>query len=134
MVSVLKRVICLMLTAIPVFLLSGCAGVGWHNPTKPNADYYRDKAQCELWAVRAYPIRMFTETTGTGYRTPVQTDCHEYGKGNTSCTTKGGDYIPPSTSSQDVNARYRALAQRNCVRSLGYKFQVFPDWLGGKRD
>jgi len=23
----------------------------------------------------------------------------------------------------------RALAQRNCVRSLGYKFQVFPDWL-----
>ena len=123
-------IIRLTLTAILIFLLSGCAGVGWKHTTETSEKYHQDVFECEMIALNRFPVRMVTETISVGYRTPVKTDCQKSDL-HTSCTSTGGEYIPGSTSTKDVNQSNRGRSQDNCLRSRGYKYQSFPNWLGG---
>lgn len=94
-------------------LLAGCAT--WKHPSATEADFNRDRYQCQMETASAYPT---TQTpTGSGYRTPGQVNCTTYGN-QTNCTTMPGTYVPPPTS--DGNALPRAFAFDSCMRARGY--------------
>jgi hypothetical protein len=94
-------------------LLSACAG--WQHPTANEAQFHRDRYECQMQTASAYPT---TQTAmGTGYQAPTQVNCSTYGT-QTNCTARPGVYVPPPT--QDTNAIPRAFAFDSCMRGRGY--------------
>ncbi len=80
----------------------------------------RDAYNCEMEAARSYPVAVVTQTYGTGYTTASSTNCNSYG-GFTKCTTTPGRYVPPPTSTVDVNETNRFNAEIQCLRAAGWR-------------
>lgn len=94
-------------------VLVGCAQ--WKHPTATQADFNRDRYQCDIQAASAYPV---TQTpVGTGYQTAGRVNCSTYGA-QTNCTTTPGIYVPPPVT--DTNAVSRAFAFDSCMQARGY--------------
>lgn len=96
-------------------LATGCA-MGWTRPSTTEAEFSRDRFECEREAAGMYPAM----PVASGYQAPARTECHTYGN-QTSCSTTPGT---ASTSTRDANAINRNNAQASCMRSRGYTFQV----------
>jgi hypothetical protein len=56
--------------------LAGCA-TGWSRPNTTDAEFNRDRLQCEQQGVSRYPVRI--EFLGTGRQGPSQSDCRSFG-------------------------------------------------------
>lgn len=94
-------------------LLAGCAS--WKHPSATEADFNRDRYQCQMETTSVYQPNQ--TAVGVGYRAPAQTNCTTYGN-QTNCQTTPGAYVPPPT--QDTNAIPRAMAFNSCMQARGY--------------
>lgn len=98
-------------------VLSGC--VTWEKPGGTQATFDADKAQCIVSASQQAPPAPVTTSTGAGYSTPVQTNCYRIGNAM-NCTSTGGNYIAPVTTTYDANVVTRGYAFDSCMYSKGY--------------
>ncbi|MBU2759526.1 hypothetical protein [Acidithiobacillus sulfurivorans] len=111
----------LVLLVTVVLVLAGC-GMGWTRPDTLRPEAERDILSCKQEALKLYPIDMVTTAVGSGYQNPAQTYCNTYGQ-ETDCTTYSGNYVPPATTTQDINLNSRNIAFSECMESLGYKWK-----------
>jgi hypothetical protein len=111
---------------VSISLLSSCS---WTRPNTTRSETLSDRYKCEQQALRMHPIMMVQKTYSDGYKTPYKTSCttsSDYGSGyDTDCTTTGGEYVPPSTTTTDVNFHPRERSKNDCMYSKGYKIQFF---------
>lgn len=103
--------------------LAGC-NVGWMKPGATRAEFNQDRYDCQIEAAKTYPVSMVQRTVSTGYQTPAQTQCNNAGYGNFNCTTTGGNYVPPSTITEDVNMNNRSAAFHSCMQAKGYEYKM----------
>ena len=99
--------------------LVGCTTY-WQHESGNNSGWERDNYNCEMEAARSYPVAVVTQTYGTGYTTASSTNCNSYG-GFPKCTTTPGRYVPPTTSTVDVNETNRFNAEIQCLRAAGWR-------------
>lgn len=99
--------------AVAAVFLSGCAQKLWFGQN-PQRDLY----ECQAEAARTYSPAMYNTTFGTGYRTPSYTSCNAYGYSAT-CTTTGGNYVPPAQITLDANEGNRKSHIAYCMTSRG---------------
>lgn len=95
-------------------VLTGCAQ--WHHPTATQADFNRDRYQCDIETAHAYPVAMTPLTPG--YQAPTQVTCMNTGFGMTNCTSQPGVAVAPVM--QDMNANPRISAFNSCMYARGY--------------
>jgi hypothetical protein len=110
---------------VVISLLVGCS---WVRPNTARSTHKFDYQKCIDKSKQMYPVMMVKKTYGEGYHTPIKTNCTSYGSGNhayTNCTTTGGEYVPPTTGTTDVNSDKRNDAFGSCMRSKGYKKKWF---------
>jgi hypothetical protein len=110
---------------VSISLLSSCS---WTRPNTTRSETLSDRYKCEQQALRMHPIMMVQKTYSDGYKTPYKTRCRSSGSGSgydTNCTTTGGEYVPPSTTTTDVNFLPRDSAKDSCMYSKGYKIKFF---------
>lgn len=93
--------------------LSGCAQKLWFG-----ASSHRDFYECKQDAARTYSPTMYNATIGNGYKTPSYTTCNAYGN-SASCTTTGGNYVPPAQVTLDANQNNRDNHFNYCMVSRG---------------
>lgn len=93
--------------------MSGCA-TQWQKYGATEADFYRDRTECQMLANAMYPPAM---SSGPGYQGPAQTRCTT-SYGVTNCTTTPGIYVPGVQS--DMNAIARSMEVPACLRARGY--------------
>jgi len=106
---------------VSISLLSSCS---WTRPNTTRSETLSDRYKCEQQALRMHPIMMVQKTTSDGYKTPYKTSCTSSGS-HTDCTTTGGEYVPPRTTTTEVNFHPRESAKNDCMYSKGYKIQFF---------
>jgi hypothetical protein len=108
-----------LLTLGHVMLLAGCA-TGWSRPNTSEAEFNRDRLQCEQLGTSRYPVRI--ESFGTGRQGPLQSDCRSFGL-HLSCSAAPAAVAPPTQ--HDVNESARANEISSCLRSKGYVSKPF---------
>ena len=111
------------LAGLCAVILTGC-NIGWTRPNTTQAEFNQDRYACQQEAARIYPTAMMQQTVGTGYQNPAQTECYGYGNNNISCTTTGGNYVPPRTITVDANANNRSTAFDSCMNARSYTFKM----------
>jgi hypothetical protein len=111
-----------LLTFANVMLLAGLAGCasGWSRPNTNEAEFNRDRLQCEQQGSSKYPVRI--ESFGTGRQGPSLSDCRSFGL-HLSCSAAPASAAPPTQ--YDVNESARANEIRSCLRSKGYVSKPF---------
>lgn len=102
-----------------VFLLTGCARMAWEKPGANEAEFEATKGHCIGQAYAQLPPDVATTTVGTGYVTPSYTSCSG-GPYVASCTTTGGQYVPPSVVQYDANAHARVSVFKGCMYANGW--------------
>lgn len=93
--------------------LAACA-TGWSRPHTTEAEFDRDRLQCEQDGARRYPVRM--ETFG-GQQAPLRSNCTSFGL-HLNCGAAPGSYVAPYQ--HDVNENARRNDVRSCLQSKGY--------------
>lgn len=112
--------------------LSGCAQFEWQKDGSTTADFNRDSYECQTEAARTYPTQVVTQQVTSGYTTPSNTNCYSsgsaygnsgyvHGNNTVNCTTTGGQYVPGTTSTIDINANNRMKAARQCMYARGWQ-------------
>lgn len=107
----------LFLAILAGALVTGCA-TRWSKPGSTEAEFYNDRAACINIANNMWPVNQ--SPMGTGYTTPISTNCNRYGN-FVNCQQTGGQYTPPAT--MDTNAIARAVELRQCLQAKGYVSQ-----------
>ncbi len=104
-----------------VFVVVGCANLGnaWYRSNTSEAEFNQDRYQCTVEASRASPPQNFQMVTGSGYQTPVQTNCISNGN-NVNCTSYGGERVAPTTTWIDANAVNQSAMVELCLKAKGY--------------
>jgi len=85
----------------------------------------RDLDSCKIASFRSVPQTIVTQVSG-GYYDAGDVRCSERkdsskDKGGVYCRRVGQVYIPPSTTTRDVNADLRWRFVRSCLRDKGYQ-------------
>jgi len=102
--------------------LVGCAGPVnfWYRAgAVPNASNAA-LLQCRIDAANMVPINTQLATTPQ-YRTPVTTNCHNYG-GSIQCNQSGGQVFGGQTYSYDANSDLRGQYANQCMNNQGYSY------------
>lgn len=107
-------------------LLTGCAQYKWQKSGATQADFNRDKYECQREAAQVYPPQVVRQQITTGYTTPSTTNCSSTGStyGNysyTNCTTTPGQYVPGASTDTDVNADSRERMGKQCMYARGWQ-------------
>lgn len=98
--------------------LAGCA-TKWSKPGATSAEFEATKGSCSARAYSRYQPIMTSIQIGSGYTTPLQTQC--FGTGyNVQCTTTGGQYVPPTSMMVDQNNNARDQDIRACFFERGW--------------
>ena len=105
-----------------VLSISGCATYSWYHPYKGTNEFNQDKYTCIQQSAQAFPVVVKQSTYGTGYTSPSHTTCSSY-YGQMNCTTTPGTYVPPVTSSVDVNEGNRTQAFNSCMIANGWSLR-----------
>lgn len=100
-------------------LLSGCARMVWEKPGANEGEFEATKGHCIGQAYAQLPPALATTTVGSGYITPSYTSCSG-GPYVASCTTTGGQYVPPSVVQYDANASARVSVFKGCMYANGW--------------
>lgn len=117
-----KKVTLTFSLAILLIFLSGCTPGRYTRADFTNAQFSRDKLECEQTSNRLYPVSRNT------YQEPAQTSCTTYGT-QTDCTTYPGKFV----QSEDVNVYSRAAAWSTCIQGKGYKWNS-PEWAWSQEE
>ena len=103
---------CLLALLLP---FGACTAV-WDRPNTTEAEFNRDRFECQQQALSMYPVIISSPPV---YQTPAQTTCTTIGN-VTSCKT-----ITPSPALQipqtDQNAVNRTVEFTSCLEAKGYK-------------
>lgn len=100
--------------ALGCSLLAGCATqLYWIGPNAA-----RDAAECSLEAASKFAPAMYSQQVGTGYTQPSYTNCSRFGSTAT-CTTTGGNYVPPVQVTSDANENARNKHAAYCMITRG---------------
>lgn len=83
----------------------------------------QDIYACQQEATQMFPVNMVQQSYGSGYNTPVTTNCTGYGN-QLNCTSTGGQHVAAPTAMVDVNANNRLQAQSSCMKARGYEFKM----------
>lgn len=123
--------------ALGLLALTGCAQFQWQKYGATQDDWNRDTYSCQMEAARTYPTQLASYQVASGYQTPTNTNCSSsgsaYGSGgynnsyvsgnsSTNCTTTGGNYVPPTTSTYDANQNNRNQAAKSCMYARGWQY------------
>lgn len=100
-------------------MVAGCSHLVWEKPGASTADFQADKGNCIGRAYSEVPPAMARATIGSGYVTPSYTNCYGYGY-SASCTTTGGQYVPPAVVDYDANAGARKQVFQGCMYADGW--------------
>lgn len=98
--------------------VAGCA-TRWEKPGATAADFGAMTARCESRAYSRIRPAMQQVQVGSGYFTPLQTRCVDYGY-TARCFQVGGEYVPPSFATIDNNADARAADVKACFFENGW--------------
>jgi hypothetical protein len=105
------------LLGLGAILLSGylaaCA-TGWSRPHTTEAEFDRDRLQCEQDGATRYPVRM--EVFG-GQQAPSRSNCTSFGL-HLNCRAAAGGNVAPYQHDANENARRSDI--RACLQSKGY--------------
>ncbi|MFA4994197.1 MAG: hypothetical protein WC521_02710 [Bdellovibrionales bacterium] len=109
----------LLATCVLAFLfLSGCAEK-WQKPGATEQDFEKMKLSCDNQALKRFPILLRQIQIEGERMTPFSTRCT--GSGPTlSCSTSGGQYVPPTYAPMDDNRAAREAATRRCYIENGW--------------
>jgi hypothetical protein len=108
----------LLLLSIAV-VLSACTQDVWVKSGATVADFEVAKGRCLAASYGSVPSAREIIPLGTGYTTPMNTNCMAMGY-SASCTTTGGQYVPPPMMTVDANAGVRTQVFRGCMYSDGW--------------
>jgi hypothetical protein len=104
-------------------VVSGCARQDvWVKPGATEADFQIAKGHCLGAAYSQVASAPAVMTLGTGYQSPMITNCSAMGA-FASCTTTGGQYTPPVNIPYDANVGARKEVYRGCMYSEGWSLQ-----------
>lgn len=99
-------------------LLSGCVE-RWTKPGGDQALFDRDHALCDQWALDKVPAHYDRMQMFEGYYEPRVTECKTTGN-TTRCVTTGGQYVPPTYATVDVNTEQRKVVADACLVENGW--------------
>jgi uncharacterized lipoprotein len=109
----------LALIVLSILTLTGCAE-RWEKPGATEQDFDAMKVACSNLAAKHFPPMMRQVPITNGYTTPVTTTCNSHGDSVT-CSTRGGDYVPPLLGAIDDNEESRDQAIRACFFEKGWR-------------
>jgi len=98
--------------------LGGCAAT-WTKPGATAAEFDGTKASCLARARARFQPNIQHVAISNGYTTPTQTQCSGIGY-MVSCTSTGGQYIPPAFMDIDTNNAPRDQDLRACFFEAGW--------------
>ena len=117
--------------------LVGCAQPVWVKPGATSADFEVTKGRCLSAAYSQVPAAPTVATFGTGYQSPMVTNCSAF-KNSASCVTTGGQYAPPISVPYDANMGVRTEVFRGCMYGGGWSLErrdtaavIDSDWTKG---
>lgn len=99
--------------------LGGCTQY-WAKPGGTPAEFEATKAACQGRAFSQFPPVLQQIQLTAGYVTPVHTNCVPIGY-SVSCTSTGGQYVPPAYMTVDQNQSGRGAAFRSCLYQAGWQ-------------
>lgn len=114
----MKKFTLLLTMIVGMMLIGGCA-TKWVKPGGTEREFEATKAHCQSKSLSQYPPRLREVTIGTGYTTPVTTNCYSIGY-SVNCYTTGGDYVPPIKMTVDDNDSSRKEATKGCLYQHGW--------------
>jgi hypothetical protein len=103
-------------------VLASCAQAVWVKPGATSADFEVTKGHCLAAAYSQVPAAPSVATLGSGYQSPLVTNCSGFGN-SASCITTGGQYTPPVSVPYDANAGVRNEVFRGCMYGEGWSLQ-----------
>jgi hypothetical protein len=109
-----------LLAASLLLMTCGCAEY-WAKPGGTQAELNMVTANCHAQSHAQFPPVLQTVQSSAGYTTPAKTNCTSSGNNSVNCTTKGGDYVPPSYQTVDVNDNGRDAAFHACMYNAGWQ-------------
>lgn len=112
------RVIPLLL-APGLLLLAGCEQ-RWAKPGASPAEYEATRARCEQAMYAQFPPILERVQSGSGYYSPQETKCTGDAN-NRRCTTRGGNWVPPSFRTVDHNEDVRDRGIAGCLIEQGWR-------------
>ena len=98
--------------------LAGCTY--WAKPGGTRAEFEWTDSRCEADAFARFPTVLQTVLLSPGYVAPVRTDCQPTPNGPR-CVTVGGEFVPPSYSTVDINSQPRSASARSCLIAAGWQ-------------
>jgi len=101
-----------------LFVLSGCAEK-WAKTGATEQDFEATKAACFSRASYRFPPLIRLVPVSNAYTTPVTTNCNS-DRHSTSCTTSGGQFVPPTMAEVDDNQSARDQDMRACLFEKGW--------------
>ena len=104
------------------WLLAGCTQSVWVKLGASDADFQIAKGQCLSAAYSQVPSAPATAVIGSGYTSPIVTNCTGYGN-NTRCFSSGGSYTPPAIITYDANSGIRNDVFSGCMYADGWSLQ-----------
>jgi hypothetical protein len=105
------------LILVPLSALSGC--IYWAKDGTTQTDFAIARGSCAAQSSAAAPPAVEDVQLTAGYYQPSQTTCSGFGYQAT-CTTTGGNYVPPIIISVDHNASARGAIFEGCMYSQGW--------------
>ncbi len=107
-----------------VVLLSifGCAQNVWVKPGATSSDFQVTKGRCLSAAYSQVPAAPAVATFGSGYQSPVVTNCSAFGN-SANCVTTGGQYTPPVSVPYDANMGVRNEVFQGCMYGEGWTLE-----------
>jgi hypothetical protein len=114
----MKIELLLALMVATTLTLSGCADT-WEKPGATQQEFNATKAECLSRSAARFPPMNRQVQIGSGYTTPVTTNCNGFGY-SVNCISSGGQYVPPSFMNVDDNANARMQDTRSCFFENGW--------------
>ena len=115
--SNIKISLATIIGAICLFL-SGCSGMGWSKPGATEAQFYRDRSDCERQAAQTYPVVMTKNPYDPISDGSTKTTCRRVSNNQVDCTTNQGFELPKV----DANQNSRNSYVESCLRGKGYSW------------
>jgi hypothetical protein len=108
-----------LVAAAVLSFLAGCSTY-YVKPGASTQDFNIDESACTNQATMMYPPVFTQVMVSAGYTTPMQTFCSGSGYYVT-CSTVGGDFVPPVYATVDQNAGNRNGALDSCILARGWR-------------
>jgi hypothetical protein len=111
-----------------IMMFSACSTQVWVKSGANQSDFQIAKGQCTVASYSAVQITPTQVNIGSGYTSPIYTNCNNVGY-STSCVSSGGNYVPPPTIQYDANAQARNEVFKGCMYGKGWSLAKKEDLM-----